>query len=99
MSEEDTFVPTRTFWTIVTGLAILCIGAFGHSQFLDAQQRSETRQWRQEFKTDVKEQVQETKDTVKDVQKEQQIIRNELQQANQRIELKLEKLLAEQRRK
>jgi hypothetical protein len=96
MASEDA-VSHKTFWTVCSAITLLCVGSFGHSEYLDSKQSDEKKEWRQDFKSDIKGSIGEVKDQVKDLKREQQHQTDQIRQDTQRIQDSINRLLDDQR--
>ncbi|MBI4000497.1 MAG: hypothetical protein HY348_01770 [Nitrospira defluvii] len=88
----------KTFWTVCSALALLSIGSFGHSQYLDGKQTDEKTVWRQDFKGDIRRSIDAVKDSVKDLKDEQRDQAKSIREDTKNIQESLNRLLTDQRR-
>lgn len=97
-NDREDAVSQKTFWTVCSALALLSIGSFGHSQYLDGKQTDEKTVWRQDFKGDIRRSIDEVKNSVKDLKEEQRDQAKNIRDDMKNIQEGLNRLLTDQRR-
>ena len=98
-NDKEDAVNQKTFWTVCTALAVLSLGSFGHSQYLDGRQTDEKNVWRQDFKGDIRSAIDAVKDSVKDLKAEQREQAKSIREDTQKIQDSLNRLLLTDQRR